>query len=382
MAITKDSKLKMVFGVLFLFLLTCASWWVYFQQRQADEVKKNNDYLQSELSACKNGPASTTAENNGTNAGATAVPEGRDVLAAGAVAPAEAVKKAVDYVNKSMLSEGTAATSKDIVEANGLYKFSLVVEGKDYNAYVTRDGKLMFADGIPQAIDLDKPTSGNSENNSAEIPKTAKPDVQVFVMSYCPYGLQAEKMYLPVYDALKNKATMGIYFVNYAMHGKKEIDENLRQYCIQKEQAVKYPVYLKCFVSGTTDSEGIGEYAKCLTEAAVDKAKLDACVAASDKQFNVTANYDDKSKWLSGNYPKFDVHNELNEKYNIQGSPTIIINGVEASIGKRSPQELLKAVCGAFANPPAECKIQLSSDQPSSSFGSGTESGSGGGCGG
>lgn len=55
-------------------------------------------------------------------------------------------------------------------------------------------------------------------------------------MSYCPYGLQAEKMFLPVYDLLKNKAEMGIYFVNYIMHDKKEIDENLREYCIQKEQ--------------------------------------------------------------------------------------------------------------------------------------------------
>jgi hypothetical protein len=32
------------------------------------------------------------------------------------------------------------------------------------------------------------------------------------------------------------------------MHDKKEIDENNKQYCIQKEQNDKYSDYLKCFL--------------------------------------------------------------------------------------------------------------------------------------
>jgi len=284
-----------------------------------------------------------------------------------------AAQKAVDFVNKNMLSEGITLSFKDAKDENGLYTFKLTVQGKDYAAYVTKNGKLFFAEGIPQAIELDKPLGG--ETASAEVAKSDKPDVKVFVMSYCPYGLQAEKMYLPVYDLLKDKATMGIYFVNYAMHGKKEIDENLRQYCIQKEQNDKYAAYLKCFVEGTTSADGTGEYSKCLTQAGIDQNKLSACVAGTDTEFKVTADYNDKNTWLSGSYPKFAVNDDLNTKYNVQGSPTIIVNDkdVSSSLATRSPEALKQVICSAFNNQPEECKTALSSDQPSTGFGAGTE---------
>jgi len=284
-----------------------------------------------------------------------------------------AAKKAIDYVNAKMLSPGITASYKDVKNENGLYTFKLTVQGKDYAAYVTRDGALFFAEGIPQAIVLDEKLEG--EKAASEVAKSDKPDVKVFVMSYCPYGLQAQKMYLPVYDLLKDKATMGIYFVNYAMHGKKEIDENLRQYCIQKEQADKFAAYLKCFTVGTpTAADGTADYGKCLTSAGVDKTKLSACVAATDKEFKVTANFNDKTTWLSGSYPKFDVEGDLNTQYSVQGSPTIVINDedVSASITTRSPETLKQVICSAFNSQPEECKTALSSDQPSTGFGAST----------
>ncbi|MFA6375784.1 MAG: hypothetical protein WCX69_00075 [Candidatus Paceibacterota bacterium] len=285
------------------------------------------------------------------------------------VSAESAVKKAVDYVNNNMLTSGTVATFKDVKDENGLYTFKLAVLGKDYPAYVTKNAKLFFADGIPQAIDLDKIVEKAAAADSTVL-KSNKPDVKVFVMSYCPYGLQAQKMYLPVYDLLKNKTTMGIYFVNYAMHGKKELDENLRQYCIQKEQGDKMSAYLKCFTVAATAADGTAEFAKCLTSAQIDQTKLTACVAATDKEFKVTAGFNDKSTWVSGQFPKFTVNDDLNTKYGVQGSPTIVINGQEVSIG-RSPEEFLKAVCAAFNVSPAECNTKLSADQPSTGFGSG-----------
>jgi hypothetical protein len=67
-------------------------------------------------------------------------------------------------------------------------------------------------------------------------------------MSYCPFGTQAEKGILPVVNLLKDKIDFKVKFVNYAMHGKKEIDENNLQYCIQKEEPNKYNSYLTCFL--------------------------------------------------------------------------------------------------------------------------------------
>jgi hypothetical protein len=278
-----------------------------------------------------------------------------------------AAAKAIDYVNKNMLSPGISASYKDVKSENGMYTFKLTVQGKDYAAYVTKDGALFFAEGIPQAIPLDK-------NASTDVAKTDKPDVKVFVMAYCPYGLQAQKMYLPVYDLLKDKATMGIYFVNYAMHGKKEVDENLRQYCIQKEQTDKYSSYLKCFTANTpTAADGTADFGKCLTSAGIDQAKLSSCVAATDKQFKVTADYNDKTTWVSGQFPKFAVNDDLNTKYKVQGSPTIVINDVDvsSSLATRSPEALKQLICSAFNTQPEECKTALSNDQPSTGFGAG-----------
>ena len=296
-----------------------------------------------------------------------------------------AVKKAVDYVNKNMLSQGMTATFKDISEKNGLYEFKLTVQGKDYSAYVTKNAALFFAEGIPQAIVLDEPTKGNDSAASADIGKTDRPNVKVFVMSYCPYGLQAQKMYLPVYDLLKNKADMGIYFVNYAMHGKKEVDENLRQYCIQKEQVDKFAPYLSCFTAATTSSDGTADYAKCLNSTGVDQTKLKSCVAATDKEFKVTADFNDKASWLSGQFPKFEVNDDLNQKYGVGGSPTIVVNEKDASssLSARSPEAFKKLICSAFKTQPEECKTTLSEEQPSTGFGASAAANgaaSGGGC--
>lgn len=283
--------------------------------------------------------------------------------------PNEAAQKAVDYANKNLLQGGSKASFESATEQSGVYAFKLKVDGQDYTSYVTKDGKMLFVSGI-ELSDAKADTAAAT----ADVVKTDKPDVKLFVMAYCPYGLQAEKMYLPVYNLLKDKATMGIYFVNYAMHGKIEVDENLRQYCIQKDQTDKYSAYLQCFVdSAAPTASGVAaDYATCLTKAGVDKAKLNSCVASADTQFNVTKDYTDKSTWISGTYPKFEINNDLNEKYGVQGSPTIVINDKEANVSSRSPQSFLTTVCAAFNNPPDECKTAVSSDEPSTGFGAGT----------
>jgi len=284
----------------------------------------------------------------------------------------EATKKAIAYVNANMLAPGVTATYKDVKTQDGLYAFKLTVEGQDYDAYVTKSGKFFF----PQVIDISgADAAAETTETPTQVTKTDKPDVKVFIMSYCPYGLQMQKAYLPVYNLLKDKATMGIYFVNYAMHGKKELDENLRQYCIQKEQTDKMAAYLECFTTSTPGADGVADYAGCLTKAAVDKTKLSACVVAADTEFKVTANFDNKDSWLSGTYPKFEVNDALNVQYKVAGSPTVVINDVNASnmMASRSAEGLKQVVCAAFNQQPEECSTVLSEATPKSNFGAGTE---------
>lgn len=279
-------------------------------------------------------------------------------------------KATIDYINNNMLTEGyTASLIESKQLQNGLYEVRFKIEDQEFTFFVSSDGKTLFSQGIEMVASDD-----SSSAEDQEIPKADRPNVQLFVMSYCPYGLQAEKMYLPVFNLLKDKADISIHFVSYAMHEKKEIDENLKQYCIQKEESEKYSAYLDCFVKD-------GDSEKCLEEASIDKAKMDSCVAQTDQQYSVTTQYNDQNTWLNGQYPKFDVEADLNEQYDIQGSPTIVINGKVVNVNPRSPEKFKEVICQAFNTEPAECSQELSEDASSIGFGEeSSASTSGGSC--
>lgn len=262
-------------------------------------------------------------------------------------------ENAVKYINENFLTQGNTASLVSILDEGEIYKIVLDISGQEYESYVTKDGVFLFPDGYKMKKEVEVSA------------KSDRPDVKLFVMSYCPYGLQAEKMFLPVYDLLKNKADMGIYFVDYIMHEKQEIDENLNQYCIQKEQNDKFSAYLGCFVLS-------GDSSSCLSEAGIDTEKVNACVSATDEEFQITSLYNDKDTWLSGVYPVFNVHADLNEQYEVSGSPTVVINGKVIDIGSRTPENFKDIICQSFNSEPEECSQILSEESPSPGFGGGT----------
>jgi hypothetical protein len=147
----------------------------------------------------------------------------------------------------------------------------------------------------------------------------------------------------------------------------------MRIYCIQKEQENKLYDHLTCFVKA-------GDWEGCLDEAGVDKAKMDACINATDKEYKVTEMYNDKSTWSSGRFPQFNIDKDLNQQYGVRGSPTIVINSKVTSV-TRSPEGFKKALCSAFNTPPTECEQTLSSTSASPGFGTATGGSSSGGCG-
>jgi protein-disulfide isomerase len=226
-------------------------------------------------------------------------------------------------------------------------------EGLSQNAFANNTAPSV-ASTQPPAADPSIPVA---------VPKTDKPQVDLFVMTHCPYGLQEQKAYIPVAELLNKKANMDVKFVSYAMHGKAEVDDNTTEYCIQKEQNDKYLTFLKCFTaSANGDTQG------CLDQAGINKAKLASCVAATDKQFQITAEYNNQSHWLSGQFPLYNVNKDENDKYGVQGSPTLVINGTQVEVA-RSPEAIKQAICNAFKNPPADCQKTLSTAQASPGFG-------------
>lgn len=137
---------------------------------------------------------------------------------------------------------------------------------------------------------------------------------------------------------------------------KKEVDENTRQYCIQKEQNDKFIPYLSCFLQA-------GDSASCLTSTGIDQNKLSSCVSSTQTQFSITKTAD--ATVASGSYPPFDIDKILNQQYGVQGSPTLVINGVQTEPSARSPEAVLTSLCSAFNTSPTECSQTLSTTQTS-----------------
>lgn len=274
-------------------------------------------------------------------------------LTGGVVSSNVAGEKLVNYLNTVADSEITLISVENY---KGMYMVTVGYMGTEIPLYMTKDGSAYASGLVP--IESSEPTI-------QEVPKSDKPVVDLFVMSYCPYGIEAQKILVPVMNLLKEDVDFRVRFVDYAMHGKKELDENLIQYCIQEEEKEKYSSYLECFANNQDSTS-------CLESSKIDKSKINSCVEITDNKFKVTELYNDESTWLSGYYPLFDVDKEFVEQFDVSGSETLIINGLKISPSEYrwSPENLKQLICNSFNDAPEICSQSLSEGSSSSVSGS------------
>jgi hypothetical protein len=273
----------------------------------------------------------------------------------------DAGEKLIDFYESTGI-EGLTLNS--VNEVSGLYQVNLNYEESIISFYVTKDGKSFVNENY--MIPIEEEVSSETET---EITKSDKPIVELFVMSYCPYGTQAEKGIIPVVKLLGDKIDFKIRYVDYLMHGEKEGKENLREYCIQKIAPEKFLDYMTCFLEGDGEVSSSGyitngnDVNTCIAKAGIDTSELNSCISETDKEYSVTENLEAET-----NYPRFNVDAELNDEYGVEGSPTLVINGQIVSSG-RSSASYLDIICSAFNNVPEVCSTELSSETPSPYFG-------------
>lgn len=253
------------------------------------------------------------------------------------ISPEDAGEKLLNYY----IQQGAEGLSVDSVEeVSGVYKVNFVYQDSIVPIFITKDGEFT---GELSSLSL-SPFEENQQQTQ-EIPKSDKPLLELFVMTHCPYGTQSEKGFIPFMEsAIKNKVDAKIRFVHYTMHGEEEDKETLRQVCIREEQGNKFLTYLKEFlVAGNSQDAS--------KKAGIDESKVATCVSNG------------KAKEY---YAK---DSELSQQYGVQGSPTLIVNGVESSSG-RSADAYLQTACLAFNTAPPECgTLVLSSSTPNPMWG-------------
>lgn len=269
------------------------------------------------------------------------------MMGSSGVSPSTAASKLLKFASEN----GVNATIVGTKIVNGLYEVTLDIDGQELPLYVTKDGKFFTQMMYPLDAETNTKTdNNNNQNTNTQVPKSDKPKVELFVMTHCPYGTQAEKGMIPVFKLLGSKIEGHIRFVHYFMHGDKEEQETYTQLCIREQQNDKFLSYLECFLED-------GDSPRCKTKVGIDSTKLAACLANNASQ--------------AKQYYQSDA--TLSQDYGVQGSPTLVINGVEASSGRDSAS-FLKSVCSAFNAQASECSQTLSSTNPSAGFGYGTSS--------
>ena len=141
-----------------------------------------------------------------------------------------------DDVGKTLISfyekQGVQGLVVDSVEETGeFYKVTVDYQGQKIPFYVTKTGYLTGNSIISLTDDSEEEDLTDTTN--PEIVKSDKPKVELFIMTHCPYGTQAEKGIISVFETLGNSVDSKIRFVHYFMHGDEETQETYTQLCIR-----------------------------------------------------------------------------------------------------------------------------------------------------
>lgn len=277
----------------------------------------------------------------------------------------EAADEAMKYVNENLLtSDAKASMSGKTEKKSGLHCFKVSVGGQEFDSCVSLDGKLFF----PQVIDLTKKPEKPEEKAAESIPKKEAVEVHLYTMSYCPYGNQAEEVMYPVQKLLGEKVKIEPHFVIYSnyqgggpnycldkenkycsMHGIDELKEDIRELCIYKYQPEKFWDYI-ISVNKKCNLQDI----EICWEGVAKEEEIDTTMVKNCQKNEAT---DLLAKEV-----------ELNKKYNITGSPDLVINGVNYS-GSRTAEGYKKGICAGFQTPPEECNQSLGDEAPAAGAG-------------
>lgn len=277
----------------------------------------------------------------------------------GTLSAAQAGQKTIDYINKNLVQPGTSATFLSIKELGSVYEVTSSYQGREIPIYISKDGSFIFlsAYNTSETIAQEQETPQKPQ----EVPKTDKPVVKFFVMSFCPYGQQAENGLGPVADLLGDKIVMEPHFVIYSnyggggpqycldsenkycsMHGIKELNEDVRQLCIYKYNKDLFWDYVNKINSKCSSQNVDTCWEAIATEVGINAAKIKTCQSSEATELL-----------------KAEV--ELGTKLGVQGSPQVFINDVEYN-GGRTPESYKQTICNAFTTQPSECSQTLSSE--------------------
>lgn len=255
--------------------------------------------------------------------------------------------------------------------------------------------------------------------------KSQKPELKFFVMSFCPYGNQMEDALRPVFDLLKNKADITPHYIfekidnldtycktrsgdstqcalyvqnkyftdektcqeaiatnakqcldtsNYikadngisyaSLHGRQEANQNIREICVwnQSNDKTQWWNFVDAVNKNCTAQNADTCWENQAKSAGLDSSKITECfnkegISLIEKEITLTTKYN-----VSGSPTVLvnDVAFPPETAYTQDGKGSLKINGKVATQDRyRTPNVIKEAVCSSFQKSPNECKSIL-----------------------
>lgn len=205
---------------------------------------------------------------------------------------------------------------------------------------------------------------------SAQAAKESKVLVELYVMSLCPFGVQAENALFPALTAYPDLAELKLGFIGgkaegpdgniqfSSLHGQPEVEENIRQLCARD----LFPGKWMAYVLERNKDYKAADWRPPAEKAGLDPKTLDACAKGPGIK-NYILNLALASEKKAGS------------------SPTIYIDG-EPYGGPRTREGFEWSLCSAAkargARLTASCEKILAGAKPAAGAGSGGDCGAGG----
>ena len=205
----------------------------------------------------------------------------------------------------------------------------------------------------------DKKDDGDKADAAPAVAAAVK--IDLYVMSQCPYGVQAVEAIVPAVEKFSGEVALNLEYVGtvddadklHSMHGDAELEGDLYQICAGDQSKDKQLKFVTCVnKEWKTIPKG---WESCAKEAGIDPVALSGCVSG-----------DRGKKLLTESF-------ERTKKAGVQGSPNIKINGEEYK-GGRMTHDFVKHICGTYGEkekikycldlpPPAKVTVTAISDK-------------------
>lgn len=272
----------------------------------------------------------------------------------------EAKNKAADFINNNLMQPGASAEIKSVSKEGDLYKIIVGVQNQEITTYMSNDGSKFFPTSMDMNKDLKKDQAKAVASAPAkEIPKSDKPTVDLYVMSFCPFGNKAEDTLKPAYDLLKDKVDFNFRYIVtvngdsvQSLHGEKEVAENEREACVMKNYGQDKWMEFVAYVNKNCGSDGAC-WEDAAKNSALDADKISSCVSEEGLAL-------------------MQADEKVSKDAGASGSPTMLINGTKTDVAYQygNSEAYKNAICGAFNSAPSECSQKLSAETTTAAGGS------------